>query len=113
MSAVHRAHEMHHLHDCATMSRYRNTVLTLLLLIGLGVLFWRKTMAAQLATCEVCVNFNGQRQCSRASGSSPAEAARTAHSTACGPVANGMNEKIACDGRPPVVQRCEPPLPAR
>ncbi|MBC7842272.1 MAG: hypothetical protein H7099_08160 [Gemmatimonadaceae bacterium] len=91
------------------MKRYRNTILTILLLAGLGAIFWTKTMSAQLATCEVCVVFNGQRNCSRASGASASEATRTAHSTACGPIASGMNEKIACDSRPPDVQRCDSP----
>ncbi len=93
------------------MSRYRNLILTLLALAAIGTFFWQKTMAAQLATCEVCVVFNGQRQCSKASGESAREAARMAHSTACGPVSNGMNEKIACDSRPPEVQRCEASAP--
>lgn len=93
------------------MKRYRNTIITVLLLAGLGAIFWTKTMSAQKATCEVCVVFNGQRQCSKASGESAKEAARTAHSTACGPVTSGMNEKIACDSRPPEVQRCDPPAP--
>ena len=93
------------------MKRYRNTIITILLLAGLGAIFWTKTMSAQKATCDVCVVFNGQRQCSRASGESAAEATRTAHSTACGPITSGMNEKIACDSRPPEVQRCDPPAP--
>jgi hypothetical protein len=93
------------------MKRYRNAIITVVLLLGLGVIFWNKTMSAQHATCEVCVVFNGQRQCSKASGSSAREAARTAHSTACGPVTSGMNEKIACDSRPPALSRCDPPAP--
>lgn len=93
------------------MKRYRNLIITILLVAGMGAIFWQKTMAAQLATCEVCVVFNGQRQCSTASGPDAKEAARTAHSTACGPVANGMNEKIACDSRPPALLRCDPPTP--
>ncbi len=94
------------------MKRYRNLIITVLLLAGMATLFWKKTMSAQLATCEVCVVFNGQKQCSKASGSSAQEATRTAHSTACGPISNGMNEKIACDSRPPETQRCDsPPAP--
>ncbi|MDZ7631894.1 MAG: hypothetical protein U5K74_11270 [Gemmatimonadaceae bacterium] len=93
------------------MKRYRNVIITLLLLVGMGVFFWTKTMSAQLATCEVCVVFKGQRQCSKASGASAKEAARTAHSTACGPISSGMNEKIACDSRPPELLRCDPPMP--
>lgn len=93
------------------MQKLRTPLLTVLALAGLVFLFWRKTMAAQQASCEVCVTFNGQRQCARATGASSAEAARTAQSTACGPVSNGMNEKIACDRRPPDTRRCDPPLP--
>jgi hypothetical protein len=88
------------------MRRYRNTILTALLIGGLGLLFWKKTMAAQQVTCEVCVAFNGVRQCSKASGTTEPEAMRTAHSTACGPVSNGMNDKIACDRRPPERMQC-------
>ncbi|HYW52104.1 MAG TPA: hypothetical protein VE861_15925 [Gemmatimonadaceae bacterium] len=93
------------------MKKHRNTIITMLLLAGLAALFWQKTMSAQLATCEVCVVFNGQKQCSRASAASAKEATRTAHSTACGPISNGMNEKIACDSRPPQLERCDPPAP--
>lgn len=93
------------------MKRYRNTIIALLLMAGLVALFWNKTMSAQLATCEVCVEFNGQRNCAKASGTDAKEATRTAHSTACGPVANGMNEKIACDNQVPALLRCDPPAP--
>jgi len=93
------------------MKRYRNLIITVLLLTGMAALFWNKTMSAQLATCEVCVVFKGQRQCSRASGPDAKEATRTAHSTACGPISSGMNEKIACDSRPPELMRCDPPAP--
>jgi len=91
------------------MKRYRNTLITILFVGVLAAIFWKKTMSAQLATCEVCVEFNGQRQCSKASGPDQKEAARTAHTTACGPISNGMNEKIACDSRPPAEMRCDPP----
>ena len=92
------------------MQRLRTPLLIVLALALVGYFFWHKTMASQLAICEVCVEFNGQRQCYKASGETAREAARTAHTTACGPVSNGMNEKIACDSRPPALQRCDPPL---
>jgi hypothetical protein len=93
------------------MQRFRTPILILLLIAAAGYFFWAKTMASQLVTCEVCVVFNGQRQCSRASGATAREATRTAQTTACGPVSNGMNEKIACDSRPASLQRCDPPAP--
>lgn len=81
-------------------------------LIGLAVvalfaafLLW-STLSAQRTECEACVEFSGQRKCARASGTTDVEALRTAVSTACGPVASGMNESIACQNRPPVSQQC-------
>jgi hypothetical protein len=69
-------------------------------------LLW-STMSAQRVDCEACVEFNGARNCAKASGTSEVEALRTAVSTACGPVASGMNESIACQNRPPVVRQCK------
>ena len=68
-------------------------------------LLW-STLSAQRVECEACVDFGGRQNCAKASGTSNVEALRTAVSTACGPVASGMNESIACQNRPPAVQRC-------
>jgi hypothetical protein len=68
-------------------------------------LLW-STLSAQRVDCEACVDFGGGRNCAKASGTSEAEALRTAVSTACGPLTQGMNESIACQNRPPVVRRC-------
>ena len=69
-------------------------------------LLW-STLSAQKLDCEACVEFAGKQNCAKASGNSEAEALRTAVSTACGPLAQGMNESIACQNRPPVVRRCK------
>ena len=70
-----------------------------------GFLLW-STIAAQHVDCQACVEFNGRRNCAKVSGNTQAEALRAAVSTACGPVASGMNESIACQNRPPVSQQC-------
>jgi hypothetical protein len=82
-------------------------------LIGLVVaaifasfLLW-STLSAQKLDCEACVEFAGKRNCAKASGTSEVEALRTAVSTACGPLTQGMNESIACQNRPPVVRSCK------
>jgi hypothetical protein len=56
--------------------------------------------------CNVCVEFQGRSNCAAALGSTVGEATETAHRTACGPLARGMNESIACDNRPPVSVQC-------
>lgn len=70
-----------------------------------GFLLW-STLSAQRIHCQACVEFNGRRNCAKVSGNSEAETLRAAVSTACGPVASGMNESIACQNRPAVVRQC-------
>ena len=84
----------------------RGTLLGLLVVtLFAGFLLW-STLSAQRVDCEACVEFNGQRNCAKASGKTEKEALQTAQMTACGPVSSGMNESIACGNRPPVTQAC-------
>ena len=75
------------------------------LLAFVAFLTW-STLSAQKVECEVCVEFKGGRNCATASHESEADAARSAQTTACGPLAKGMNESIACDNQPPVSRQC-------
>ena len=82
------------------------TLLTLAVILAfVGLLAW-STLSAQKSTCEVCVEFNGGRNCAKASANSEADAARAAQTTACGPLASGMDQSIACDNRPAVSKSC-------
>lgn len=82
---------------------------TLIGLIIAGIfaafLLW-STMSSQRVECQACVEFAGRRNCAKVTGATQAEALRSAVSTACGPVTQGMNESIACQNRPPVTQQC-------
>lgn len=81
-------------------------LLTIAVIVAfVGFLAWT-TLSAQKVTCNVCVEFNGQRNCASASHSSETEAARSAQTTACGPVTAGMNETIACGNRPALSKEC-------
>jgi hypothetical protein len=71
----------------------------------IGYLLW-STLAAQAAECHVCVAFQGHRNCATASAATPTEAARQSQTTACGIIAQGMNDKIACDNVPPISREC-------
>ena len=75
------------------------------ILAFVAFLTW-STLSAQRAECEVCVEFNGKRNCAVASHETEDLAARSAQTTACGPLTRGMNEAIACDARPPVTRQC-------
>jgi hypothetical protein len=76
--------------------------------VAVGVLFYTMTVGGAKQTCEVCVEFNGRHNCATARAKTP-EAARTAaQQTACGPVASGMDQSIACGRQPPVSVQCPP-----
>ncbi|MEO8199524.1 MAG: hypothetical protein ABI679_03280 [Gemmatimonadota bacterium] len=84
----------------------RKKIVTILLVIGFFGLLLFNTLSAQKATCEVCMEYNGHRNCATASHESAAEATQSAQSTACGPLTNGMNDQIACGRRPPISTQC-------
>lgn len=64
------------------------------------------TLSAQKVECQVCVEFNGGRNCAIASAVDEREAVRGAQTTACGPLAHGMDASIACGNTPPVKREC-------
>jgi hypothetical protein len=71
-----------------------------------GFLWW-STLAAQRTECRVCVSYGGGRNCATASADSIKAAARSAHSTACGTLAHGMNDAIACQNTPALTEECK------
>ena len=72
-----------------------------------GVLLY--SMTRQFAeTCEVCITFNGRTVCREAYGKTPEEAIRTATDNACGLLAAGMTQAIACGNVPPDSTTCAP-----
>ena len=86
------------------MTRGRIVAL-LALAILVGILVW-STLSAQRVQCRACVEFGGHRNCATATAASQPEAARSAQNTACGPLARGMDESIACTNRKPVALEC-------
>lgn len=85
--------------------RSRVAVLLLAIALLLGGLIYGSMSAVQ-AECELCVEFNGMRQCRTGSGTTPAEARSAAQRAACAVMAGGMNEVIACQNRQPQILRC-------
>lgn len=78
------------------------------LLVGLGFavfLLW-STLSSQHVECTVTVAFGSGQGTAVASAASEEDAVRQAQTAACGPLAQGMNEQIACGRTPPVSTRC-------
>lgn len=84
----------------------RKKLLTIAAVIAFFGFLLYNTLSAQKATCEVCVEYNGGRNCATASHESEDEAKHSAQTTACGPLTSGMNDAIACGRRPPVTSQC-------
>lgn len=84
----------------------RGTLITIVVVVAFGALLLFNTLSAQKVECNVCVEFNGRQNCATASHETEEEARRSAQTTACGTLASGMNESIACDRTIPRASQC-------
>ena len=83
----------------------RKALVVLAILAFVAFLAWT-TLSAQKVECEVCVDFANGRNCAIARAETEIEAARSAQTTACGPLARGMTASIACGNVPPTSRQC-------
>ena len=84
----------------------RSTLLTVGVLAALaGFLLW-STLSSQRHECTVTVTFKGSTNKATASAETEQDARRQAQNTACGTIAAGMSESIACDNTPPDSTEC-------
>lgn len=87
------------------MTRRGRLVTVMLVLLFGGFLLW-STLSSQHVECTVVVAFGSGQGSGTASASSEADAIREAQTAACGPLAQGMNESIACGRTRPITSRC-------
>lgn len=84
----------------------RGRLLTLLVLLAFGAFLLWSTLSSQRVECTVTVAFNNAGNTATASAASEADAIREAQTAACGPLAQGMDQSIACGRIPPVSRQC-------
>lgn len=84
----------------------RSRLITLAVVAAIIALFFYMTTARATEECNVCMEFQGRSNCATAAGRTAAEATETAHNTACGPLASGMDQTIACQNRAPASVQC-------
>jgi hypothetical protein len=84
----------------------RGRLLTLIVVLAFGGFLLWSTLTSQRVECTVTVDFANDRNTATASAASEADAAREAQTAACGPLAEGMNESIACGRIPPISRQC-------
>jgi hypothetical protein len=74
----------------------------IVLFLALMALLAYSTLKLGGTRVEVCMAFNGQQSCRTASGSSREQATRTAIQNACGEIASGVTDSLACERSEPV-----------
>jgi len=84
----------------------KGTVVTILALVGFVAFLLWSTLSAQKVECSVCVSFGSGRNCATATANDEKAAAEAAQSTACGTLARGMTESIACGNAKPESRVC-------
>jgi hypothetical protein len=87
------------------LSRRANLITVLVVLAFAAYLLW-STLSSQSVECTVTVAFQDSENTGTASAASEADAAREAQTAACGPMTQGMDERIACSRIPPTARRC-------
>lgn len=84
----------------------KTTLLTVASLLALVVVLVWLTLGVQQIECEVCMEFEGRRNCATAAAATREEAIRSGRSTACGLIASGVRDGFACDATPPASTTC-------
>jgi len=70
-----------------------------LILVAAAIYYSTTSLAAYRV--EVCMEFRGNTNCGKASGSTKQAAQRAATGIACSPLASGVTDSMACDQTPP------------
>ena len=86
----------------------RSTLYGIAAVIAVAALFFVMTTARAKVQCRVCAEFRGRANCATALGASADAARQGAQSTACGPIASGMDAQIAFGRAAPAVVQCQP-----
>jgi hypothetical protein len=84
----------------------RGTMVGILLVLLFGAFLLWSTLSSQKVECTVAIEFNGARGTATASAQAEADAMREAQTTACGPLSQGMDDRIACTRIPPLRSTC-------
>ena len=84
----------------------RGRMVTLVVVVLFGAFLLWSTLASQHVECTVVVAFAKDQGSGTASAASRDDAIREAQTVACGPLSQGMNDRIACSRVPPVSTRC-------
>jgi hypothetical protein len=93
-----------------TKGRRWGRVAALVVAIGLlGTFLVLGSLNTVQVECSLCVTYRGQTDCRTGSGADETEARQAAMKAACGLMAAGMTETVACQNTTPTNVQCQTP----
>jgi hypothetical protein len=84
----------------------RSTLYSIAAVLAIAALFFFMTTARAKVECRVCMDYHGRSNCATAIAANEHGAREGAQSTACGPIASGMDQQIECGRIPPAIAEC-------
>jgi len=84
----------------------RSTLYSIAAVLAVALLFFFMTTARAKVECRICMDYHGRTNCATAVGATESAAHEGAQQTACGPIANGMDQQIECSRIPPAAVQC-------
>jgi hypothetical protein len=84
----------------------RVRLLTLIAVLAFAAILLWSTLSSQHVECTITVAYAGVEGTGSASAASEPDAVREAQTAACGPLTQGMDERIACSRVRPVRKDC-------
>ena len=84
----------------------RSTIFSIAAILAVVALFFFMTMAPAKVECRICMDYHGRPNCATAQGPTEQAAREGAQTTACGPIASGMDQQIECGRIPPATAEC-------
>jgi ABC-type nickel/cobalt efflux system permease component RcnA len=88
------------------MMNSRGKLLAFAVVLAFAAFLLWSTLKSQRVECSVTVEFQGGQNQATASAASEEDAIREAQTAACGPLAAGMDQSIACGKTPPRNRHC-------
>lgn len=87
------------------MSKRVKILLALAFAALVGYILYSPTQLGKVS-CEVCMEFKGQKSCRTVTGPGRDEATRTGKDNACADIAFGREDSIRCGNSEPTSVRC-------
>ena len=90
----------------AAKHRWRNTIVTLVVLLPIAAVVVYTSFQVSDYECEVCMTFEGQESCRTVTGKTEQEGMRTGVDNACAILTSGVTNTLRCQRTLPKKATC-------